>query len=238
MTVVPTRLVWILPALLLTQCLGTGVPLPEVTPRVNATLTMTPLVLAPGDQLSIKFPLKVERDHQAVVQSDGRATFLYLNSLQVAGLTPEQLDKQLTESYTKLGLQDPEVDVFLTGRSPRQVYVAGEVNRPGQIILDTDRLSLVEAIGRAGGPNKATAYLENTLLIRWVPQENRQLVWNIDASIDYWNGSTPLMLQAYDVIYVPNTAIDRVDIFIDQYIRQLIPLPGFSAYNQVFVGTP
>jgi hypothetical protein len=37
-----------------------------------------------------------------------------------------------------------------------------------------------------------------------------------------------VFLQARDVVFVPNTAIDDVNIWVDQYIRKMIPIPGFG----------
>ena len=65
----------------------------------------------------------------------------------------------------------------------------------------------------------------NTLLVRWSPSTGKQLHWTIDARPETWSGSTPLLLQPYDVLYVPNTPVDEVAIWVDNYIRRMIPFP-------------
>ena len=47
----------------------------------------------------------------------------------------------------------------------------------------------------------------------------------IDAREENWGGAEPLFLQAYDVVWIPNTPIDEVGIWIDNYIRRMIPFP-------------
>jgi hypothetical protein len=67
--------------------------------------------------------------------------------------------------------------------------------------------------------------------VRWDAQSHSQLAWKIDARPKHWGGKqAAVVLQAHDVVYVPNTFIDEVDIWVDNYIRRLIPLPLFPLY--------
>jgi hypothetical protein len=44
-----------------------------------------------------------------------------------------------------------------------------------------------------------------------------------------------VILQAQDVVFVPRNRISNLDVFVDQYIRQLLPItPGLGFY----VGSP
>ena len=108
---------------------------------------------------------------------------------------------------------------------PRTIIVMGEVVTPGSVTLEGARMTLVEAIGKAGGPLKATARLDKTYLIRWDPETRRQIAWTIDAELENWTSPEPIYLQPFDVIFIPNTPIDKLDIWVDKYIRQLIPVP-------------
>lgn len=222
-------------ALCCSACSDVGTPLPELTPEINATLRPMPLLFAPGDVISVRFPYKVEWDHQTTVGADGRAMFHGIGSMAVAGLTLDELNRRLQEAYApKLTVSD--VSVLVITRAARNVVVMGEVGRSGAIPLE-GRMTFLDAIARAGGPLKATAYLEHTLLIRWFPEENRQVVWNIDACVDNWSGPVPLVLQPYDVIFIPNKPVDRVNIWVDQYIRQMLPFPGVNP-TTVFIASP
>ena len=102
----------------------------------------------------------------------------------------------------------------------------GEVLRPGEFPLGPDRrLTLVEALARAGGARKESAHLASTMLLRWSASTGKQLAWKIDARPEEWTGSVPLYLQPYDVVFVPNTTVDDVAIWVDNYIRRMIPFP-------------
>jgi hypothetical protein len=53
--------------------------------------------------------------------------------------------------------------------------------------------------------------------------------WRIDAREDYWATAEPIYLQRHDLVFVPNTPIDNVDIWIDQYINKTIPM-GLTSF--------
>jgi len=108
----------------------------------------------------------------------------------------------------------------------RSVSVLGEVYTPGQIALDPGRrLTIVEAIARAGGHKTATAHVSSLVLVRWDRVHQQQLAWKIDARPKYWGDPKTIFLQPYDVVYVPNIPIDDLGHWVDNYIRRLIPVP-------------
>lgn len=108
----------------------------------------------------------------------------------------------------------------------RSVSVLGEVYTPGQIALDPGRrLTIVEALARAGGQKTATAHVSSLVLVRWDRTHQQQLAWKIDARPKYWSDPKTIFLQPYDIVYVPNIPIDDLGIWVDNYIRRLIPIP-------------
>ena len=113
-----------------------------------------------------------------------------------------------------------------TSGAVQSISILGEVEEPGAIDLEPGRrLTLVEAIARAGGFDKATAYLASVVLVRWDPRNQQQVAWTIDARPRWWGKEKTVFLQPYDLVYVPNTPIDDVGIWVDNWIRRLIPIP-------------
>jgi protein involved in polysaccharide export with SLBB domain len=208
-----------------------GEPMPEIAPKINQTLRADSGVLVPGDILDVRFgdlvPDNKQWDHEVLVRPDGAAAFLGIGDRPVSGLTLESVRASLSAEYQKLlGLRSADrFSVLLKVKVPRTVSVIGEVKTPGMQTLDGARMTLTEAIGKAGGPLKATARLDNVLLVRWDPETRRQIAWRIDAEIENWSSPEPIYLQPFDVVFIPNTPIDKLDIWVDQYIRQLIPVP-------------
>lgn len=212
--------------LLLSACQSAGgPPLSAIATAINSTLESDTVVLGVGDELALRFPYSEKWNQEVMITTDGSASFLAVGRLIVAGMSIGQLSQTLSESYSHV-FEDHELDVMVTARGARMVYVMGEVHEPGEFELAADgRLTLLDALARAGGPLKQSAYLAHTLLIRWNSTTRQQLSWTIDAREEHWPGSEPVYLQPYDLVWVPNTPVDDVNIWIDKYIRQMIPFP-------------
>ena len=202
-----------------------GPPLTEIAEVVNATLEPNVIVFGVGDQIDVRFPYASTWNQTVEVAADGSASFLGIGRLIVAGMSPGTLTQSLREAYS-LVIDNPELDVVVKSLASRTIYVMGEVRHPGPLTLSPDRrMTMLEALAAAEGPRKETAYLAQTLLVRWNASTGKQLSWVMDASEEYWTGAVPLYLQPYDIVFIPNTPIDDVDIWVDNYIRRIIPFP-------------
>jgi polysaccharide export outer membrane protein len=197
----------------------------DVAPEINSSLTQGELVLTPGDVLAIRFPRQPQWDQQnVVILASGQASFLSLGNLPAAGMTLAMLDKRLSELYAEI-LTQPDFTIRVTHIAPRTIAVVGEVQNPGSFPLPPGRLSLPEAVALAGGFVRDTARLDQTLLVRWIPKENRIQSWTLDASVEEWSAEEAILMRAHDVIYIPAKPIVHVNDWIDRYIRRLIPFP-------------
>lgn len=212
--------------LILSACQTVGGPsLSSIAPEVNSTLEPNTLLLGVGDRLEVRFPYSPTWHQDVEILTDGSASFMAIGRLIVAGMPLGQLKEALDRAYRPI-FDGHQLDVVVKSRGARKVYVIGEVKTPGELELDSDhRLTLLEALARAGGPLNASAYLAHTKLYRWSASTGKQLSWTIDARDQQWSGGVPLYLQPYDLIYIPNTPIDEVAIWVDNYIRRMIPFP-------------
>lgn len=225
------RLTCLLVLSLLAACKTTGRPMDELADEINRYYERKPLRVEPGDTVDVSFPFKQEWTHSVRVRPDGRASFLMVGEVRVAGLSVGELQEVLAENYRN-SPSPQEISVNVVAGAPRSgsdvggtsVYVMGEVRTPGAQNLDGRSITLVEAIGRAGGPVKNTARMESLLFVRRL-QEGRVVSWVLDASVEHWGVAAPIYLQPNDVVFVPNTKIDDANIFVDKYIRQMLPFP-------------
>lgn len=85
-----------------------------------------------------------------VVDQAGHIQFPFAGNVEVAGLTPAQIQKKLVAALT-VYFQNPQVSVRIASFRSRQVYIDGEVHAPGVQLLNDVPMTLAEAIGRAGG---------------------------------------------------------------------------------------
>ena len=64
------------------------------------------------------------------------------------------------------------------------------------------------------------------------------LLGNLPLQLDdAVRGKPDTTLQPFDVVYVPRSAISRIDHFIDQYIRQVLPINVSAGFSYLFGGT-
>lgn len=221
-----------------------GLPLHEIAPRINATRHLGDDLIAPGDVLQVRViseevpgpgGITLDQSYQlnqdVRVQSDGRASFVGIDDMQIAGLLPSDLDAILTAAYAEVLPEEPLLSVTIAEQAPRFVTVLGELNGNGQQVpIPPDRhLTLVEAFGHLGGPTTRTAWLSNTLLVRWDPVAQKQISWKIDARRRFWGREETVLLQPHDILFVPNTNVDYIAIGLDNFVRRMIPAP------QIFV---
>jgi polysaccharide export outer membrane protein len=227
--------------MLLGACAAYGKPLGEVASEVNATLYAGPTLIEPGDFVDLRFPRKSEWNQTAGVRPDGCLSFPLIGELRVAGTSIADLKRSLDARYQAI-LDAPDVTINLEsqlreGRGAGSgIVVSGEVATPGLMSVSGERLTLIDALGRAGGQLKATALLGNTLLLRRSPRTGHYAAWHIDARVEHWGAAEPIYLQRHDMIFVPNTPIDDVNIWVDQYLNRMIPVGVTSFALGIVVG--
>ena len=140
-----------------------------------------------------------------LVNQDGYIIFPVLGKIKVLGLTHAQLASELEKMLKDNGhVLDPVVTVKLMNF---RVCVLGDVARPGQLVVQGERLTIFEAISMVGDL-KITGQRENVTVIR---EENGQrIIGNINlASKDVFD-SPYYYLHQNDVVYVePNRRSKR-----------------------------
>ena len=106
-------------------------------------------VIGQDDVLDINVWKEPDVSRQVPVRPDGKISLPLLNDVQASGLTPMQLQSQLSEKLKKF-LTEPQVTVIVTAINSRRVYLMGEINRPGAIPL-VPNMTVLQAISSAGG---------------------------------------------------------------------------------------
>lgn len=186
-----------------------------------------PYHLQPGDQLAIRFYRNPELDQDVTVRPDGMISLPFVDEVQAAGRSPKELDAELTRRYTG-ELATPDVAVIVQQFAGHKVYVGGEVGSQGVIPMSTP-LTLYQAIQEAGG-FLDTAHPETVVVVRRDGKgEVVSRLVNLEHVQDGSNLAEDIYLAPYDVVWVPKSGIANADVFVDQYIRKLLPInPGVA----------
>ena len=215
---------------LLTACSSPVAHIPEFRKSDVTTVQPIPAVkggayyrMVPNDQISVRFPYHPEQDPKSMVtvQPDGNINLEGVGSIRAAGFTPEELSRLLVDQVSNR-LRDPQVVVTIVQYAPRKVFVGGEVNAPGPVLIQ-EGMTPMQAIFDRGG-FKDTAQRDGIVLIRDGGSENPQ-IGRIDLFTSLENGTPEVItLLTNDVIYVPMTGISRVSTWIRQHLREILPM--------------
>ena len=139
-----------------------------------------------------------QQQQSYLVDKEGFISFPQLGELKVLGLTRVQLQKDL-EKRLKPFLPDVKVNVQLVNF---RISILGEVSRPGEYIIDRDKISILQAIGLAGD---LTIHGKRND-IKLIRENNGKLTYyNIDLRSKDIVNAPSFYLQQNDVLYIePN----------------------------------
>jgi polysaccharide export outer membrane protein len=158
-------------------------------------------VIGPGDVFLMQIVSEKDLPGEYQVASDGTVDLPYVQTVQVAGLEPQELARVIRQKLIERKvLTDPIVVVQVKEYHSRTVILLGQVAKPGSFPLTTG-LTLMQAISLAGGLSNI-ADDNNVTLTRKMQTGTKTVTISVDAITD---GKQPdIPLQAGDRIYVPS----------------------------------
>ena len=194
--------------------------------------------LQPGDVVKItvfraaEFPQ--EYNQQISVQPDGRLHLVGVDKpIRAEGLSVTELNAKVREAYASIfdqaGVQQDERRWFVTAQFmtseksawlPDQVFVTGQVRRAGAVPYRRG-LTVIQAIASVGGW-LVTANDWRVVLLR-MNSEGRTVTREVDITQIVGHYESDIELFPGDVVYVPLSFIAQVNVWIDLYIRGLLP---------------
>ncbi|HUQ87464.1 MAG TPA: polysaccharide biosynthesis/export family protein [Vicinamibacterales bacterium] len=118
-------------------------------PRATDPVVPPGYLIGTDDVLSIVYWKDKDMSADAKVRPDGRIALPLINEVQASGLTPEQLQKKLTEESKKY-MEDANITVVVREINSRKAFITGEVNKPGPYPL-TSPTTVMQLISMAGG---------------------------------------------------------------------------------------
>ena len=132
------------------------------------------------------------------VTTDGKLFYPYAGELQAAGLTAQELRIEITKRLSDKILNDPQVDVRVTGYNSLKAFVSGAVNKPGYVAFDETPMTIPTVIAAAGGFSE-----EADPAMMQLRRGNK--VYNINY-LDAFKSNLPLdriLLKPDDQIFIP-----------------------------------
>ncbi len=192
---------------------------------------------APFKELQTAFTNSATGQSKLVtVAMDGNLSLPLLQPFPVAGRSTTWVRDQVQEAYGKV-LGNVSVQVELKEIRSNLVYVLGEVNRPGVVNM-TAPMTVTQLIALCGS-YKDSAGLASVLLIR--PDENNHptgKLLNVKKILASGDISEDVLVQRYDVVYVPPSLIHQMNLAILFGIRNMMPLQSNAAVGFEYLWGP
>jgi len=153
-----------------------------------------------------------------MVDEAGNIFYPYVGMLPAKGATANELREKLLGSLSKV-LNNPQLDVKITGFRSQKVFVHGGVTKPGAVPVTDVPLSLLDAINQAGGLSTSGEGSQVELL-----RDGKSLM--VDLFAQYANGMDPsrLLLRDGDVVRVPMRDEAKVYVLGEVTKAQALPL--------------
>lgn len=213
------RYVPVLAFLMVVMACG-GAYKPAVTPEQMSSEPLNDQVLGAGDVVDIKFLYNPELNDSQRIRPDGKITLQIIGDVVAQGKNPESLQAELNQLYAT-ELRKPSVTVTAKTLRNNKVYVGGEVMKPGEVEIP-GQLTAFEAISQAGGFNTKTAETRNVVIIRSRSGKHYGTVVNFKEALT-GQEVQPFYLRAGDIVYVPQTTIAKVNLWVEQHINNMLP---------------
>ncbi len=160
--------------------------------------------LSPGALIEISVYQDAELARRLRVDTDGTIMMPLVGSVVVGGMTVGQaqleLQRRLSKYYTS-----PQVTILVDDYGTKQLFVLGEVQKPGPYPLPVgEKMTVLQAITAAGGFTKGAAPAR-THLLRSISGKNVDYKVNLKAAISRGDPSGDMPVEPDDVVYVPQS---------------------------------
>lgn len=199
-------------------------------------------VLKEGDELDLRLIYNPEYNQsRIIIRSDGRISLPLVGEIQAAGIRPGELREKLIDMYSK-HLKNPDVALLVGPNSARKifadesfisvtlskptdqaVFVGGEVLTP-RAVRYGESLTTLQAIMEAGGVKETGDLSQVVVLRRGQFEESEWIRANLSDPLEGKSLQNDILLRNGDVVVVPRSAIAKVDLWVKQYIRELLPV--------------
>jgi polysaccharide export outer membrane protein len=157
-------------------------------------------LIGPADVLTIVFWREKDLSTDVVVRPDGKISLPLINEIQAAGLSPEALRNKVTEAAGKF-LEGPVVNVIVKEIKSRQVFITGQVGRPGPYPL-TGPTTVLQLIAVAGG---VAEYADKKNIVIYRTENGREVSYRFNYAdvAKRKNLQQNIELKPGDTILVP-----------------------------------
>lgn len=199
--------------------------------------------IGPNDVLTVTIHAGGEKQHEGdlTVSAEGTINAPFIGTVKAKGMTPSQLEKQITDPLARDYFVNPKVNISVKEYHSLHYYISGAVEKPGLYEMTTEA-SLLELIAKAEGvvaERGNVAYIMRSSADEVLSGEKAEdlasrkepIKVDLQRLLDKGDMNVNLILQPGDVVYIPlKKALDLAVSKI--YIEGEVKKPGLYDYQQ------
>lgn len=169
-------------------------------------------------------------DRTVTVLPDGTLILPETGLLSARDATLPELRERIKQKLQSRYSNQVDVSISLMESLNRVVYVSGEVRSASSYPL-TDAMTMMRALMQAGGVTPE-GDLEEVVLIHYTgPGAVTVYTTNLQEVIEENKALQDLLLSPQDIIFVPRKGISQANLFVEQYITNMLPFSRNVSYN-------
>jgi polysaccharide export outer membrane protein len=153
-----------------------------------------------GDELEVAVWKELELTRKVVVRPDGKIGFPLTGEIVAAGRTVASIQAEMTTLLRKY-IPEPVVTVTVVGLGGNQVYILGQINKPGAYVMNP-QLTVLQALALAGGTTPYAA-LNDIVVLRGAGAAQKKFSFQYNDVSKGRAREQDILLEGGDVVVVP-----------------------------------
>jgi polysaccharide biosynthesis/export protein len=160
--------------------------------------------IQPSDLIEITVYQDPDLTRKVRVSQNGTVFMPLIGAIKIGGMTLLEAG-DLLAGKLKRYLVSPQVSLFITEHGNQQIYVLGQVVKPGSYAIPAEsHLTALEAISIAGGFTPI-AGIDNARVLRNVDGKSEVIKLEVTAITKLGQKEKDIQLQPNDVVFVPQS---------------------------------
>lgn len=156
--------------------------------------------LHPGDEIEVSVWKEVDLQRKVLIRPDGKFSFPLTGEVVAVGRTAADVKSEI-EGKLKAYMPEPVVTVTVTGIAGNQIYLIGQVIKPGAYVMNP-QINVLQALSLAGGMTPFAATNE-IIVIRGGTGSQKVLRFQYGDVTKGRGLEQNVMLESGDVVVVP-----------------------------------
>ena len=160
--------------------------------------------ISPVDLIDVTVYQDPDLTRKVRVSQNGTISLPLVGFIKIGGLTLMEAEEEITQKLKRY-IIDPQVTLFIEEYGNQQIFVMGEVTKPGSYPMPPEgHLTVMEAISVAGGFTPVAAK-DRTRVLRNVNGKNITITIDVSAITKSGEKDKDMSLRPNDVVYVPQS---------------------------------